>query len=87
MGRIRIVNLTKPFLLFFLLIVSSTCRAGTVELVQDQFTESYINEVKISGAVRAGVMFQSNARSVIPEDLFISLGKTGNRHSQPGNLF
>lgn len=50
------------------------CVAGTVILVKEQFKESYSNEVKISGAVRAGVMHQSTIPSVIPEALYINLG-------------
>lgn len=56
------------------LLVSQTALARDVKLVSNQFQESYINEVQISGAVRAGVMFDSKIQHVAPQELYIDLG-------------
>lgn len=54
--------------------LARVCDAGTVVLVKEQFKETYTNEVKISGAVRAGVMHASSIPAVVPEALYINLG-------------
>ncbi|MBU1171444.1 MAG: hypothetical protein KKD44_17970 [Proteobacteria bacterium] len=61
---------------FSLACLQSVCLAGMVDLDSKQFHESYVKEVKISGSVRAGVMFQSHLMKIEPRDLYINIGET-----------
>lgn len=67
-------NLKISTAIIFLLVNYHCVWAGTIHLPKQNFHESYVNEVNISGAVRAGVMFESNARKVNLENLFIDVG-------------
>ena len=56
------------------MLLFSSAGAGPVQLNKNDFHERYIENVNISGSIRAGVMFQSAASQVKPSELFVDIG-------------
>ena len=56
------------------ILLFSSADASPVQLNKNDFHERYIENVNISGSVRAGVMFQSAASQVKPAELFVDIG-------------
>ena len=68
-------NLLALLFCFCCILLTTTATAETIRLNQDQFRESYTEEVNISGAVRTGVMYATSSKHAMPDSLYIDLGK------------
>ena len=68
----------KNCLALMILSVSTmfnTVNAETIQITNDhQFSESFSENVSISGSVRVGVMYSSSSRYVTPDSLYIDIG-------------
>jgi len=64
----------KIMLITLGMLLISYAGADPVQLSKNDFHERYIENVNISGSIRAGVMFQSAASQVKPEELFVDIG-------------
>lgn len=61
-------------LLFFVVNLTGL-NAEPIKLNENQFHESLAEKVKISGSVRAGVMYASDSTRVLPNALYVAVGK------------
>ena len=64
-------SLVRLTILFF---ISSFCYADSITVSSNELSESYTEEVKVSGEVRAGLMISAASTKVRPDSLYIDLG-------------
>lgn len=74
----KVFNIFVLFSILCIALAWGICSAGTVKVAQEQFHESYTNEVSISGSVKAGVMFESMSNRILPDHLYIDIGDAPN---------